>query len=61
MASDAERMRRYRARLRGGPVRTPQPCGTYAAARRHERRGEPLDELCHQAMLAYKREHVRKK
>ena len=26
-----------------------RPCGTAAAARRHWRRGEPLDELCLQA------------
>ena len=25
------------------------PCGTPAAARRHHRRGEPLDEACRQA------------
>lgn len=32
-------------------VQRPQlePCGTLAAARRHQRAGEPLDELCRQA------------
>lgn len=27
-----------------------QPCGTYAAARRHLRAGEPLCEPCRQAL-----------
>jgi hypothetical protein len=29
--------------------REPAPCGTEAAARRHRRRGEPLDEACRRA------------
>lgn len=47
--SDAERARRYRARLRGGEPRPLEPCGTWAAAKRHERNGEPLDDACRQA------------
>lgn len=30
-----------------------QPCGTYAAAVRHRRRGEPLDDECRLAERAY--------
>lgn len=32
-----------------------RPCGTVAAARRHRRRGEPLDEACKQAEAADRR------
>jgi hypothetical protein len=32
-----------------------EPCGTYAAARRHQRHGEPLDDACRDAL----REHQR--
>jgi len=32
-----------------------RPCGTAAAARRHRRRGEPLDEACKQAEAADRR------
>ena len=46
---DRSRFAEYRDRLRGGPPRVPQPCGTYAAARRHRRAGEPLDEACAEA------------
>ena len=42
----AERQRRYRDRLRGGPARVTTGHGTNAAARRHERHGEPLCEAC---------------
>lgn len=53
--SNAERARRYRAR-KGATTRTGlKPCGTLAAARRHQRRGEPLDEACQQALSAYQR------
>lgn len=38
--SDAERARRYRDRLRGGPPRELKPCGTRAAKVRHQRHGE---------------------
>jgi hypothetical protein len=41
----------------------PEPtavCGTYAAAVRHLRRGEPLDEACAQALTDYRREAVAK-
>lgn len=31
-----------------------EPCGTYAAAARHARHGEPLDPACEQARRAYK-------
>lgn len=29
------------------------PCGTASAARRHQDRGEPVDELCREAARAY--------
>lgn len=50
--SDAERAKDYRDRARGGPVEL-APCGTYAAARRHMRHGEPMDEPCRAALAAY--------
>ncbi len=48
-----------RAQQRWGLARTPaadgrvdlKPCGTVAAARRHQRRGEPLDESCRAAAI----------
>ena len=40
------RYQEYRDRLRGGPARVPKPCGTIAAARRHQRASEPLCALC---------------
>ena len=56
----AERAKRYRDAKRGGPPREPAPCGTYAAARRHQRRGEPLDDACAEALREYVRLAVRK-
>lgn len=35
------------------------PCGTNAAARRHERRGEPLDVPCAEAAALYKQHNRR--
>lgn len=35
-----------RDRLRGGPPRELQPCGTIGAIRRHQRAGEKLCDLC---------------
>jgi hypothetical protein len=52
-ASDS---RAYRDRKRGGPPRTPAPCGTPAAAKRHRRHGEPLCAPCVAAERAYFRE-----
>ena len=51
----AERQRRYRDRQRGGPARVPKPCGTAAAARRHQRAREPLCEPCRAAWNEYQR------
>jgi hypothetical protein len=50
--SDAERARAYRDRKRGRATSL-APCGTRAAAARHRRRGEPLDERCKQAERDY--------
>ena len=36
-----------------------EPCGTYAAYRRHLRRGEPADETCHLAYQEYHRVQAR--
>ena len=38
----------------GRPVT--EPCGTYAAYRRHERHGEPIDAACDRAYRARKAE-----
>jgi hypothetical protein len=51
----ADRSRAYRERQRGGPPRAPQPCGTYAAYRRHQRHGEPIDDACREAYNAQQR------
>lgn len=55
----AERMRDYRA-SRGAKTRTGlEPCGTLAAARRHERAGLKLAEMdaaCQDALRAHQRE-----
>lgn len=53
---DATRARRYRDSKRGKPARQPAPCGTYAAYRRHQRKGEPIDDACRQAYTDYQRE-----
>src|SRR5690606_29324388 len=57
--SDAERARRYRDRLRGGPPRTLKPCGTVAAYRRHQRHGEPPCDECRKAEAEHQREMYR--
>ena len=44
--SDAERARAYRARKGAKPRGELKPCGTVAAARRHQRAGEPLCSQC---------------
>lgn len=46
--SDAEKSRRYRDRVRGGPPRQELPIehGTARAMRRHERAGEELCDAC---------------
>lgn len=54
-----EYFRERRNRLRGGPPREPQPCGTWAAACRHQRRGEPLDDACKQAVTDHNAEMYR--
>lgn len=57
----AAQARRRRA-ARGKPVqaaRKPDDCGTYAAAKRHVRRGEEVCLLCAVAMREYKSENKR--
>lgn len=49
MTTPAERSKRYRDRLRGGPARVPQPCGTTAAYARHLRHGETPCDACRKA------------
>ena len=56
MTSPAERSRAYRDRKRGGAPRQPQPCGTLAAYRRHERAQEAPCEACKAAHAEYQRE-----
>jgi len=53
---NADRSRRYRDRRRGAPPRQPQPCGTYAAYRRHQRHHETPCDPCRVAYLDYMRE-----
>lgn len=51
----ADRSAYHKARReqeRGGPARVPKPCGTVAAARRHQRAGEPLCAACAEAWRA---------
>ena len=55
----AERQRQYRNRKRGGPPRPLASCGTYAAYRRHLRRGEPIDSACREAYNEHQRTMAR--
>ncbi len=59
--TSADKQREYRDRLRGGPARVPAPCGTLAAFRRHQRRGEPICEACRVAYNAAHRDMYRKR
>lgn len=52
---------RLRAERRGGPPRTPKPCGTRAAAMRHQRNGEELDAACLAALKTWERERSRRR
>lgn len=58
---NADKQAAYRDRLRGGPPREPQPCGTLAAVRRHQRNHEPLDDACRDAYNAAHRAMYRKR
>jgi hypothetical protein len=42
----AEYQKVRRDKIRGGPSRTPEPCPSRAAIRRHEYHKEPLCDLC---------------
>ena len=55
MSTPAERSRAYRDRKRGQPPRQPQPCGTLAAYRRHERAQEPPCQACKAAHAEHQR------
>ena len=44
--TDAERAAEYRARKKAGAKWEPKPHGTWAAAQRHQRAGEPLCDAC---------------
>lgn len=57
--TDAERSRRYRDRKRGGPPRRLEPCGTYAAFRRHERADEEPCDACREARNERQRQAYR--
>ena len=56
MTRTPDAQRAYRDRVRGGPPRQPQPCGTYAAYRRHQRYGEQPCDLCRVAKNEYEKE-----
>lgn len=57
--TDAQRAREYRDRKRGKPPRQLQPCGTYAAAVRHRRHGDPVCDLCRVALAERARTYNR--
>lgn len=59
--TNAERQKRYRDRLRGGPPIDPElmPCGTYAAYIRHKRAQEEPCEPCVKAFREYHRDRRR--
>ena len=59
--SDADYQRAYRDRQRGRPARTLKPCGTYAAAMRHRRHGEPLCPACKRASADYARDYQQRR
>jgi hypothetical protein len=58
---ESNRYMRSRDKRRGAAPRLPQPCGTYAAARRHQYHKEPLDEACREAIRAYQRNTARER
>lgn len=60
-AVSAESARQWRDQQRGRPPRTLKPCGTYAAYRRHQRNGEPIDQACYDAYLEQQREMYRRR
>jgi len=53
--AEAKRSRKYRDAKRGGPPRTPKPCGTRSAALRHRRHNETVCEACLIAERKYQR------
>ena len=59
--ADRSRFAEYRDRRRGGPPRTPQPCGTIGAARRHQRASEPLCDLCRPVWAAHQHEQYERR
>lgn len=61
MTTPAERAKAYRDRKRGGPARQPQPHGTRAAFRRHERAGEAPCAACKAWQAQYQRERYAKR
>jgi hypothetical protein len=61
MGDDAERQRAYRDRKRGRPPRQPKPCGTWAAAQRHRRRGEQVCGACETAEKRHNAEQYEKR
>lgn len=59
--TDRSRFAEYRDRLRGGPPRVLQPCGTVAAARRHEKAGESKCPACAAAWRTHQAEMYRRR
>jgi len=52
----------WRRRRNGPPQpREVQPCGTYAAARRHQRKGEAMDAACAEALRVHNAEMYRRR
>jgi hypothetical protein len=61
MSGDLTRFVQHPHSRRGVPVRVPKPCGTYAAYRRHQRNGEPVDAACRAAYNGHQREMYRRR
>lgn len=54
--TERSRFAEYRDRVRGGPPRQLQPCGTVAAYKRHVRHGEEPCAACRAAWADYQRQ-----
>ena len=61
LTTPAERSRAYRDRKRGKAPRVPQPCGTLAAYRRHQRAQEAPCEACRAAWAEAQRRYYAKR
>lgn len=58
---DKSRYAEYRDKKRGTPPPPLKECGTYAAARRHQRHGEPLCDACRLVMNERQRDYYHRR